>query len=91
MERLKRIYGYLRKFSTAAIRVRVEEPDFTTLPEQDFDWCYSVYGNVEEVLPKDLPKALGNPVTTVTYKDANLYHDMVTGNRLLGYWNSPLL
>jgi hypothetical protein len=84
LERLKRIYGYLKKFSTAAIRVRVEEPDFTALPEQDFDWCYSVYGNVEEVLPKDLPKALGNPVTTVTYKDANLYHDMVTGRSVTG-------
>jgi hypothetical protein len=46
LERLKWIYGYLKKFSTSAIRVRVEEPDFTALPEQDFDWCYSVYSNV---------------------------------------------
>jgi hypothetical protein len=39
---------------------------------------------VEEILPKDLPKSLGNPVTTVTYKDANLYHDMVTGRSVTG-------
>ena len=84
LDRLKRIYGYLRKFSSAAIRVRVAEPDFSELPDQEFDWCYSVYGNVEEVLPNDLPEALGNPVTTVTYKDANLYHDMITGRSVTG-------
>jgi hypothetical protein len=34
LERLKRIYGYLKKFSSAAIRVRVDEPDFSELPNQ---------------------------------------------------------
>jgi hypothetical protein len=37
LKRLKQIYGYLRKFSTAAIRVRVEEQDFAAVPEKDFD------------------------------------------------------
>jgi hypothetical protein len=84
LERLQRIYGYLRKFSQAAIRVKTEEPDFSALPEQDFDWCYSVYGNVQEVLPKDLPKPLGKRVIITTYKDANLYHDMLTGRAVTG-------
>jgi hypothetical protein len=84
LERLKHIYGYLKKFSSGAIRIRTEKPDFSELPEQNFDWCRSVYGNVEEIIPKDLPKALGNPVVTVTYKDANLYHDMVTGRSVTG-------
>jgi hypothetical protein len=39
---------------------------------------------VEEIRPKDLPKALGHPVTTVTYKDASLYHDMVIGRSATG-------
>jgi Reverse transcriptase (RNA-dependent DNA polymerase) len=37
LERLKRIYGYLKKFSSAAIRVKVDEPDFSELPNQEFD------------------------------------------------------
>ena len=84
MEWLQHIYGYLKKFSQAAIRVKMEEPDFSALPEQDFDWCYSVYGNVQEVLPKDLPKPLGKRVIITTYKDANLYHDMLTGRAVTG-------
>jgi hypothetical protein len=37
VERLKRIYGYLKNFRAAAIRVHVEEPDFAEIPAQDFD------------------------------------------------------
>ena len=84
LERLKRMYGYLKKFASAAIRVRVLEPDFSDLPNQDFDWCQTVYGNVEELLPTNAPKPLGNPVTTITYVDANLYHDIITGRSVTG-------
>ena len=84
LDRLKRIYGYLKKFSSAAIRIRINEPDFNDLPDQDFDWCYSVYGDVQELLPRDAPKPLGKAVTTITYKDANLYHDMLTGRSVTG-------
>jgi hypothetical protein len=84
LARLQRMYGYLKKFSSAAIRVRVLQPDFDGLPDQDFDWCNSIYGKVEEILPKDAPRPLGNKVTTVTYTDANLYHDMLTGRSVTG-------
>jgi hypothetical protein len=84
LHRLKRMYGYLRKFSSAAIRVRVLEPDLSNLPDQEFDWCHTVYGNVEELIPKDAPKPLGKAITTVTYTDANLYHDMLTGRSVTG-------
>jgi hypothetical protein len=79
LDRLRQKDGYLKTFSSAAIRVRTNTPDFADLPDQEFDWCHSVYGYVEEVLPKDLPTPLGKSVTTITYKDANLYHDMMTG------------
>jgi hypothetical protein len=58
---------------------RLLEPDLWELPEQDFDWCRSVYGNVQELLPKDAPKPLGTAVTTITYTDANIYHNIITG------------
>jgi hypothetical protein len=84
LERLKRMYGYLKKFASAAIRIRVLQPDFAKLPNQDFDWCHTIYGDVKEILPKDMPQPLGNTVTTVTYTDANLYHDMLTGRSVTG-------
>jgi hypothetical protein len=78
------MYGYLKKFATGAIRIRVRQPNFDDLPSQDFDWCYSVYGNVKEVLPKDLPRPLGREVTIITYTDANFYHDILTGRSVTG-------
>jgi hypothetical protein len=84
LERLKRIYGYLKKFSSAAIRVRVLQPVYDGLPAQQFDWCHSIYGDVEELIPREAPRPLGKPVTTTTYTDANLYHDMLTGRSVTG-------
>jgi hypothetical protein len=78
------MYGYLKKFASAAIRVRLLEPDLGELPDQDFDWCHSVYGHVEELTPRDAPKPLGKAVTTITYTDANLYRDMLTWRSVTG-------
>ena len=84
LHRLKRMYGYLKKFSSAAICVRILEPDLLNLLDQEHEWCHTVYGNVEELLPKDAPKPLGKAVTTVTYTDANLYHGILTGRSVTG-------
>jgi hypothetical protein len=71
------MYGYLLKVKHASIRVRTEEPDFSDLP--DIDWTYSVYGNVEELLPVGAPEPLRKHVTLSHYVDANLMHDIATG------------
>ena len=84
LERLKRMYGYLKKFRSAAICVRTNEPNLSGIPAQDYDWCETVYGNVAEEIPKDYPKPLGKQVTTVTYVDANLQHDLLTGRSVTG-------
>jgi hypothetical protein len=84
LDRLKRIYEYLKKFSSAAIQFQVLIPDLGNLPDQDFDWCYTLYGNVHELIPADAPEPLGNCVTAVTYTDANLYHDILTGRSMTG-------
>ena len=68
----------------ATIRVRTSQPDFSDLPDQDFDWASSVYGNVEETIPSDAPEPLGKPVLMTTYVDANLFHDMITGRSVTG-------
>jgi hypothetical protein len=84
LDRLKRIYGYLKKFSSASIQVQKLIPDLGNLPDQDFDWCYTVYIIVHQLIPTNAPEPLGSCVTTVTYTDANLYHDILTGRSVTG-------
>ena len=63
----------------AVIRVRTEAPDFSDLPDQNFDWTWSVYGDTKELLPENAPEPLGKHVTMSHYVDANLFHDLLTG------------
>ena len=84
MDRLKRIYSYAIRTKDYVIRFRTDQPDYSFLPDQDFDWTYSVDGNVQEILPDDMPELLGEAVTTTTTMDANLNHCLATGNSLTG-------
>jgi hypothetical protein len=84
LERVKRIYGYLTRMDQAKIRVRTEEPDYSGLPNFEFDWSRTVYGAVEEAISTDIPIALGNNVTLTHFVDANLMHDLVTGRSMTG-------
>ena len=84
MDRLKRIYSYAIRTKDYAIRFRTDQPDYFFLPDKDFDWKYSVYGNVQEILPDDMPEPLGKAVVTTTTMDANLNHCLATGKCLSG-------
>ena len=84
MDRLKRIYSIAIRTKDYAIRFRTEQPDYSFLPDQDFDWTYSVNGDVHEILPDDMPEPLGDAVTTTTTMDANLNHCLATGKSLTG-------
>jgi hypothetical protein len=63
LKRLRRIYGCLSKMRFESIRVNTEEPDYSNVPDHQYDWTYTVYGNTKEVLPKDAPEPLGKYVT----------------------------
>ena len=84
LERVKRICGYIWKMKLGCIRVRTKEPDFSDLPDPHYDWTRTVYGEVHESIPEDAPKPLGKRVVLSSYKDANLYHDLVTGRSVTG-------
>ena len=84
MDRLKRIYSYAIRTKDYTIRFRTDQPDYSFLPDQDFDWTYSVYVNVPEILPDDVPEPLGEAVITTTTMDANLNHCLGTGKSLTG-------
>jgi hypothetical protein len=79
LDRLKRMYGYVKKTKDGTVRIRTEEPDYSSLPEQGDNWSHSIYGDVKEDLPRDMPEALGKRVVLTTYVDANLMHDLITG------------
>ena len=63
-DRLKRIYAYAIRTKDYTVRFRTEQPDYSFLPEQDFDWTYSAYSDVHEILPDDMPEPLGEAVVT---------------------------
>ncbi|KAL7455007.1 hypothetical protein ACHAWC_006593 [Mediolabrus comicus] len=84
LERMKRVYGYLFKMKGGAIRIRTEMPDLSDLQFEDHDWSQSPYAGTTEETPDNLPKALGKPVLLVTYADANLCHDMLSGKAVTG-------
>ena len=79
LDRLKCIYGYIRSQPNGTICIRTEEPDYSQLVDVEYDWMYSVYGDVCELLPEDAPTPLGKPIVITTYVDANLYHCLLTG------------
>ena len=85
LDRLKRIYGYVKRNPDGAIRFRVNIPDHESqgVPVRQ-DWSSTVYGNTKEELPPDMPEPKGKALRTTTYQDANLYHNWVTGRAMSG-------
>jgi hypothetical protein len=84
LDRLKRIYGYIKKFPDGAIRFRTNIPDHESFgTPAEYEWT-SVYGNPKEEIPTDMPVPKGKMVRTTTYADANLMHCLVTGRSMSG-------
>jgi len=79
LEAVKRIYGYFSKMTEGTIRYRTEMPDLSDMKFEEYDWSRTVYAGSTEEYPPNLPSARGKPVQLLTYKDANLYHDMLSG------------
>ena len=82
LERQQRIYGYVLKAKHYSTRYRTKEPDYRYLPSMKQGWSYTVYGNVQEIIPNNCPKPLGKLGTTTTTLDANLLHCLATGASL---------
>jgi hypothetical protein len=68
----------------ASLRIRTEEPDYSDVPDHQYDWTYTVYGNTKEMLPKDEPKPLSKYVALSHYVDANLMHNFLTRKSVTG-------
>ena len=87
LDRAKRVVGYLSKMRHGAIRIRTGEPDYSNVPHVKYDWASSVYGNVEEMIPKDAPTPPWK-----TRRDDTLCRrelDARHGVRQVCYWSPP--
>ena len=85
LERLQRMYGYLKRQPDGAIRFRTGIPDHESRGTPvSYNWINSVYGPNEEELPDNMPPPRGQPFRTTTYEDANLMHCLVTGRSMSG-------
>jgi hypothetical protein len=84
LTRVFRIYGYLRKMQQGCIRIDTSRYDFSEIKTETYDWERTVYKGAKEMIPKNVPKPLGKVVDTVTFHDANLYHDIITGRSVTG-------
>jgi hypothetical protein len=62
--------------------VLTNEPDYSDYRDPGYDWSFSVYRDVKEIIPTDIPEPKGKYITMSHYFDAKLYHDMVTGRSI---------
>ena len=76
-ERLKKIISYLANFIHGSSRFRLHKPDYSNLPHREYDWQQTVYAGAKEEIPHDIPELKGKHVTTTTYVDVNLHHDIL--------------
>ena len=84
---LRRICGYLVRYSKGCTRVRMEKLDCSGLPDYDQDWLQSVYGDIRESKPENSPTPRGKSICTTMYKDTNLCDDLVTGRAVTGIFH----
>ena len=49
------------------------------LLDQNFDWEASICGKISEVLPDNAPPPLGKHIITISYHNANLFCNVITG------------
>ena len=68
------------------MQFRLELTNLTTLSYENkiLIGLYSIYHDVHEILPNDMPEPLGKTVVTTTTMDANLSHCLATGKSVTG-------
>ena len=83
LKRVKRIFHYLNNFKDASITFNIEEPEHSKYKIIQPEWKY-IYGETKEEIPKDAPAPKGKPVSSTSFVDANLLHDIITGRSVTG-------
>ena len=88
LERVQWIYGYLCKYRHYKIRLQVDKPDYSNVPEiPDHDWEYSVYRKHEQDIAENKPEPLGKRIVLTHYYNTNLMYDILSGKTVIGVCN----
>jgi hypothetical protein len=79
----EKMYGYLKQNPAGATRFCVKIPNHEAIanPNQ-YGWSSSIYVNIKEELPPNMPTPRGKLVQTSTYQDSNLKNDLITGRSM---------
>ena len=56
---MKRLYGYVKHYPHAVVCICTDIPDYSDIVHESHEWLHSIYGNIEEELPLDMPVPLG--------------------------------
>ena len=75
----KIVASYSSKLRWDAIRLRTEEPESSSMPAGPCDWEESFHGKFKELTPHSSPVSLGKHVLTISYYEANLFQNFMTG------------
>jgi hypothetical protein len=78
LEAVYNIFAYLKKHVEANMAFDDKMPRLDGTAFHKSDWSESIYGDVEEEIPSNAPKPLGNPVMMTCFVDANHAGDKVT-------------
>ena len=86
LERVKRIFTYLKHYKNTSIKFNTEIPDYSYFNQQWSDPVRgALYGDGCDVYDDPrIPDPKGKPIVMTTYVDANLLHDYVTGRSCTG-------
>ncbi len=82
VEGAKGTYGYITKSKSYSILYMTSKPDYSFLPNHEYEWARSVYGKAEDVLDPSAPDPFGKSVLPTSGVNANLYHCQATGRVL---------
>ena len=83
---MRRVFGYLKKWSKGAITIDPKHPDHAQFNVEEYDQWKEFYPDAEEDIPHKslLPKPLGSKIRITVYKDADHAHDVVTRRSVTG-------
>jgi hypothetical protein len=91
---IKRVLAYLKTFPKGRITIDTSYPSHSEYPIDNHPNCKDFYPDLEEEIPKGLPKSKGPKVRMAVNIDADHAHDLVTRRSITGILvmlnNTPL-
>ena len=86
LDRVKRIYSYLKHFKNTSIKFNVEETTYSYFDKQwsDPQWGELYSDGKDNYDDPHLPEPKGKSIVMTSYVDANLLHDYIIGKSCTG-------